>query len=123
MCDFEDCIVQRQYLFTNAKSNSRCNHTCIPSNYIHHRVNLQPNKASITVAKNYRVNKNFKYLGKQTISPSHGNSLKSSVTKLRPGSLNPNTKGVEIKHNSYNRYLKKKQGNVLLKEYKCKCND
>ena len=123
MCDFVDCVLPRQYLFTNSKSNSRCKHICLPKNYVHKNVNLQPNKSSIVVAKNSKNKNNYKDLGKHTIAPSHGNSLRSSITRLRPGSLNPQTKGVEVKHNSYNRYLKKKQGSVLLNEYNCKCNN
>jgi len=34
-----------------------------------------------------------------------GNSLKRSLTRLRPGALSPGGAGVDIKHNSYNRYL------------------
>ena len=123
MCDISNCDLPREYLFTNSKLNSRCKHTCLPNNYVHKVFNLQPNKSSIIVAKNSKNIKNFKYLGKQTITPSHGNSLKYSITRLRPGSLNAKTNGIEVKHNSYNRFLKKKQGNVLLKEYNCKCND
>ena len=123
MCDFEDCILPRQYLFTNNTYNSRCKHMCLSKNYIHKNFNLQPNKSSIIVAKNNKNKNNYKDLGKQTKTPSHGNSLRSSITRLRPGSLNPFLKGVEVKHNSYDRYLKRKRGTVLLNEYNCKCNN
>ena len=34
-----------------------------------------------------------------------GNSLKRTLTRLRPGALSPGGYGVDIKHNSYDRYL------------------
>ena len=45
-----------------------------------------------------------------TIVPSHGNSTRSSITRLRPGSLKPGGKGVDIKHGSYDRYLARLKG-------------
>ena len=46
----------------------------------------------------------------QTAShPTHGNSLKSTLTSLRPGAGAPAGKGVDIKHNSYARYLGRKK--------------
>jgi hypothetical protein len=50
-----------------------------------------------------------------TIVPSHGNSTKSSITRLRPGSLKPGGKGVDIKHGSYDRYLARLKGKGLLR--------
>lgn len=41
----------------------------------------------------------------QTIVPSRGNSTRSSITRHRPGAGSPGGKGVDIKHNSYDRYL------------------
>lgn len=52
----------------------------------------------------------------KTIVPSHGNSLKCSLTRLRPGALKPGGKGVDIKHNSYDRYLNKLKGKTLNKQ-------
>ncbi len=46
---------------------------------------------------------------KFTNVPSHGNSSHTSKTNHRPGASTPNTKGVDIKHGSYNRYLLKKK--------------
>uniref|UniRef100_A0A6C0IKG1 Uncharacterized protein n=1 Tax=viral metagenome TaxID=1070528 RepID=A0A6C0IKG1_9ZZZZ len=47
------------------------------------------------------------------IHPSHGNSLKSSLTSNRPGTCAPGGVGVDIKHDSYARYLnRKKAGNL-----------
>ena len=41
--------------------------------------------------------------------PTKGNSLKSSLTSLRPGAGAPAGKGVDVKHNSYARYLGRKK--------------
>lgn len=35
----------------------------------------------------------------------NGNSTKSTITRLKPGALSPGGIGVDIKHNSYDRYL------------------
>lgn len=50
----------------------------------------------------------------QTAShPSHGNSTRTSLTRERPGACAPAGKGVDIKHDSYARYLnRKKSGNL-----------
>ena len=43
----------------------------------------------------------------------HGNSLKSTLTSLKPGAGAPGGTGVDIKHNSYARYLgRKKSSNI-----------
>jgi hypothetical protein len=39
-----------------------------------------------------------------------GNSTKSTITRLRPGALSPGGAGVDIKHNSYARYLARLKG-------------
>jgi len=48
--------------------------------------------------------------------PSRGNSTKTSLTRCRPGAAcagGTNANGVDIKHNSYQRYLlRKKAGNI-----------
>jgi hypothetical protein len=51
---------------------------------------------------------------KQTASiPSHGNSTRTSLTRARPGACAPAGTGVDIKHDSYARYLnRKKAGNL-----------
>lgn len=45
--------------------------------------------------------------------PSHGNSAKTTITRLRPGAMHAPGKGVDIKHNSYNRYLLRKKGKII----------
>jgi hypothetical protein len=42
-------------------------------------------------------------------TPSRGSSTKSSLTRMRPGSCAPGGKGVDVKHNSYARYLARKK--------------
>lgn len=49
----------------------------------------------------------------QTIVPSHGNSTRTSLTRHRPGSASPGGKGVDIKHNSYDRYLARRKSNLV----------
>jgi len=44
-----------------------------------------------------------------------GNSLKRTLTRLRPGALSPGGIGVDIKHNSYDRYLARIKGKAPLK--------
>jgi len=41
--------------------------------------------------------------------PSHGNSLRTTRTSLKPGACMPGGSGVDIKHNSYARYLGRKK--------------
>lgn len=50
-----------------------------------------------------------------SVVPSRGNSTKSSITRLRPGSLKPGGFGVDIKHGSYDRYLARLKGKKPLK--------
>ena len=40
----------------------------------------------------------------------HSSSTKRTITSLRPGGLSPGGKGVDIKHNSYQRYLNRIKG-------------
>jgi hypothetical protein len=53
--------------------------------------------------------------------PSHGSSTRSSITRMRPGSMSaPSTtmqgsKGVDMKHGSYDRYLAKLKGRKPLR--------
>ena len=48
--------------------------------------------------------------------PTRGNSLRTTKTSLRPGALAPGGTGVDIKHNSYDRYLARIKGSGNLKE-------
>ena len=40
----------------------------------------------------------------------HVSSTKHTITRMRPGALNPGGTGVDIKHNSYDRYLNRLKG-------------
>ena len=51
----------------------------------------------------------------QVVVPTRGNSLKRSVTSLRPGALSPGGQGVDVKHGSYDRYLNKLKGNKIFR--------
>ena len=50
------------------------------------------------------------------VVPSRGNSTSGSITRLRPGSLRPGGKGVDVKHNSYHRYLARLKGRKILRQ-------
>ena len=50
-----------------------------------------------------------------SVVPTRGDSLRSSITRLRPGSTQSGGKGVDIKHNSYSRFLNKLKSNTLRK--------
>ena len=45
--------------------------------------------------------------------PTHGSSTRRTLTSYVPGSAAPGGKGVDIKHNSYNRYLNRLKGGTL----------
>lgn len=51
----------------------------------------------------------------KAVVPSRGNSSSGSVTRLRPGSLRPGGQGVDVKHNSYDRYLARLKGRKVLR--------
>ena len=88
------------------------------------------NKSSLIVQHNSKDNNNMNWntqsdrllpansLKNFTNFKRNGNSRKSSLTKLRPGSLTPGGYGVDIKHNSYARYLARKKGATALKQEK-----
>lgn len=63
-------------------------------------------------------------------TPSRGNSTKSSITRNRPGASSPGGRGVDVKHNSYARYLARLKGknnrtkfNVTKAEFKTQINN
>ena len=45
-----------------------------------------------------------------TLVPTKGNSLHRTLTSDRPGASTPGGKGVDVKHDSYARYLNRKKG-------------
>ena len=54
----------------------------------------------------------LKHVGTAVV-PSHGSSVRSSLTRNRPGAGAPGGAGVDIKHNCYARYLARKKGNNI----------
>jgi len=48
-----------------------------------------------------------------SLRPTHGNSLRSTLTSDRPGAGSPGGKGVDVKHDSYARYLNRKKAGVV----------
>ena len=58
------------------------------------------------------------------IHGSRGNSIRGTRTSLKPGASSVGGVGVDVKHNSYDRYLAKKKNKFLRKDLtnsKCKC--
>lgn len=49
------------------------------------------------------------------VIPSHGNTTRGTTTANRPGASRPGGVGVDVKHDSYARYLARKKGKVLTK--------
>jgi hypothetical protein len=49
----------------------------------------------------------------KTLIPTHGNSLHSTLTSDRPGAATPGGAGVDVKHDSYARYLNRKKAATL----------
>ena len=47
------------------------------------------------------------------LHPTRGNSLRRTLTSDRPGAGTPSGQGVDVKHDSYTRYLNKKKANTL----------
>lgn len=47
------------------------------------------------------------------VNHTHGNSLTSTLTSNRPGAASPGGKGVDVKHDSYARYLNRKKASNL----------
>jgi hypothetical protein len=47
------------------------------------------------------------------VNHTHGNSLKSTLTSSRPGAASPGGKGVDVKHDSYARFLNRKKASNM----------
>jgi hypothetical protein len=70
------------------------------------------------LSTNYKVNWNQssdrnKPSIQSNIIYSRGSSTAKSITRNRPGSCSSGGQGVDIKHNSYDRYLARLKGNVV----------
>lgn len=51
------------------------------------------------------------------VTPTRGNTTRTTTTSHRPGAGSPGGKGVDVKHDSYARYLARKKGKVLTKKF------
>ena len=81
------------------------------------------NKAALTAASSLLQSgsfTNWNQMSDQAVAhvqtamhPTHGNSLRSSLTSHKPGSGAPGGTGVDVKHDSYARFLNKRKGQVL----------
>jgi len=67
------------------------------------------NKASQASDRYYKAR-----IPMSAVIPTRGNSTKRTKSSLRPGALGPGGSGVDVKHNSYARYLAKKKGGTIL---------
>jgi hypothetical protein len=56
------------------------------------------------------------------VVPSRGSSVKSSVTRCRPGACAPGGAGVDVKHGSYDRRLAKLKGKTCTRNMVASCN-
>jgi hypothetical protein len=50
--------------------------------------------------------------------PTRGNSTKTTITRCRPNATAPGGEGVDVKHNSYARFLNRKKAGVLRQQPK-----
>lgn len=64
---------------------------------------------------NQSSDRKLAHVGK-AIVPSRGSSTRSSITRHRPGAGAPGGVGVDIKHNSFQRYLNRKKGGTVPSE-------
>jgi len=65
-----------------------------------------PENSTIYPFKNMSDRRNAHFTKNNNV-PTRGNSVRSSVTSNKPGSMVPGGKGVDVKHGSYARYLGK----------------
>lgn len=73
--------------------------------------NNKPLSMYFNVNWNQSSDRNRPSVGQVNV-PSHGNSTRYTITRNRPGAMSaggPNAKGVDIKHNSYARYMARKK--------------
>ena len=60
--------------------------------------------------------------GASGVNPTNRHSTKGKKPRLQPGALSPGGVGVDIKHNSYERYLNRLKGGKTLKQQKAPAN-
>ena len=79
---------------------------------------VNPGKGSMTWGNPYNLRNMSDRINPHSVTnnnvPTRGNSLHSSVTANKPGSMVPGGRGVDVKHGSYARYLGKlKASNIV----------
>jgi len=74
------------------------------------------NLAAFTSSARRLVNTNWHAMSDRVLAanqtvviPSHGNSSRSTLTRARPGAASPGGRGVDVKHDSYARFLNRKK--------------
>jgi len=72
--------------------------------------NLNQKTVSTNFQRNCSITNNNQSSDRVFPSNSKVKFIYKTLPKLQPGKLNPGGIGVDIKHNSYNRYLLKKKG-------------
>jgi hypothetical protein len=75
---------------------------------------INPNKSLYGVNWNQMSDRAVPGVVKTNV-PSYGNSTRTSLTRMRPGSTSAAGKGVDIKHGSYDRYLARLKGKSVLR--------
>ncbi len=90
------------------------NQVRVPSSlYIMNKASLTVDKRNKTTSTSNQASDRNESAIQTNIIPTRGNSTKGSITRMRPGSSSPGGTGVDVKHNSYARYLAKKKGTYL----------
>tara|TARA_Y100000991_G_scaffold213288_1_gene198756 strand:- start:6201 stop:6779 length:579 start_codon:yes stop_codon:yes gene_type:complete len=79
-------------------------------------LNVAEQRKGITNGLNNQSSDRLNRAVAKAVVPSRGNSSSGSVTRLRPGSLRPGGQGVDVKHNSYDRYLARLKGRKVLRQ-------
>ena len=119
-CRSEPCLKQNSEAMLKVYNRRMYNYVRVPSSlYIGTLGGLntfyQSRGGIFGLRWNQSSDKRLRHVGK-AIVPSHGNSTRSSITRHRPGAGAPGGVGVDIKHNSFQRYLNRKKGATVPSE-------
>ena len=114
-----NCVngVEAKAIYANATQKIIQNQVRVPSSLVAMNLgafNVRGGASNTPLAKFKNVNQSQasdrnRFSIQTSYVPSRGNSTTGSITRLRPGSLGPAGKGVDVKHNSYDRYLARKK--------------
>lgn len=85
---------------------------------IYNNLPINPGKGSMNWGNPYNLRNMSDRVNPHSVTnnnvPTRGNSVRSSVTANKPGSMVPGGRGVDVKHDSYARYLGKlKASNIV----------